>query len=94
MRRLVGRLVDVAECKSLGLDITVPRDIGDFRERNLKIQNELGIENGIFGWCYCRKAANHFCVESRMPVCSIPCKLQVLPSKIIKKILIGQNQIS
>ena len=44
-----------------------------------ELVNELGIASGIFGWCYlCRKTANYYCKEKRIPICSYECKLKNL----------------
>jgi brefeldin A-inhibited guanine nucleotide-exchange protein len=42
---------------------------------DVKIQNELGIEAGRYGWCMvCRNSANLYCKDTRHPVCSQDCK--------------------
>lgn len=41
----------------------------------VKINNEIGVESGKFGWCIiCRQGAPFFCKDTRVPVCSVPCK--------------------
>jgi brefeldin A-inhibited guanine nucleotide-exchange protein len=41
----------------------------------LPIVNENGILSGKFGWCFiCRKSANLYCKDTRVPVCSLACK--------------------
>lgn len=61
-----------------GVPLTLEADSMAFR--NLikpQIENELGKEAGYFGWCImCRSSANLYCKETRVPVCSIDCKLQ------------------
>ena len=43
------------------------------------LENESGEQAGVFGWCYlCRKTADYFCKEKRIPVCSYECKLKNL----------------
>ena len=32
-------------------------------------------KKGIFGWCYeCKSAANYYCRENKVPLCSMECK--------------------
>ena len=59
----------------------VPKNNNDFsnplyrRLSNIKILNECNFESGYFGWCYiCRKKANLYCKERRVPLCSYKCK--------------------
>jgi len=41
------------------------------------LENERGNPAGLFGWCFvCRLSANLYCKETRVPVCSIDCKLK------------------
>jgi brefeldin A-inhibited guanine nucleotide-exchange protein len=48
--------------------------------KNLEdIRNENDIPAGLFGWCtICRKSANFYCKEKRIPICSYECKLKNL----------------
>lgn len=42
---------------------------------NVRIENENGSQNGLFGWCViCRKEANFYCKDFRVPICSLNCK--------------------
>lgn len=44
--------------------------------------NERGEANGVFGWCYvCRAAAQYYCKEKRIPICSYECKLRNLENQ-------------
>ena len=41
----------------------------------VSLLNERDIENGTFGWCFvCRKKAELYCRDSRIPLCSAECK--------------------
>jgi brefeldin A-inhibited guanine nucleotide-exchange protein len=41
-------------------------------------KNEKGCESGLFGWCYiCRSKADFYCNQTRLPVCSLNCKLKI-----------------
>ena len=54
-------------------------DISDLKLNLQDIQNELGFKAGLFGWCtICRKEANYYCKEKRVPICSYECKLKNL----------------
>jgi len=45
----------------------------------VELTNERGNSAGIFGWCFvCRGTANLYCKETRIPVCTIDCKLKHL----------------
>ena len=58
---------------------------------NIKILNEYNYENGRFGWCYiCRKKADYYCKERKVPVCSYKCK-EILNNED-NKILIIQKK--
>jgi len=47
--------------------------------KKVKIENELDITAGIFGWCFvCRNPANLFCKDTKVPVCSLECKFKHL----------------
>ena len=59
----------------------IPKKESDFLKpifKKLKasdIYNENGFPSGFFGWCnICRKTANHYCIEHRLPICSYVCK--------------------
>ena len=59
----------------------VPKNDIDFKNplyrrlSNIKIINEYNYESGYFGWCYiCRKKANFYCKNRRIPLCSFKCK--------------------
>jgi len=62
--------------------IPLNSDSDDIRYRILKkvkIENELEIIAGIFGWCIvCRNSANLFCKDTKVPVCSLECKFKHL----------------
>lgn len=54
--------------------------------------NEQNIRAGRFGWCFlCRKSANLYCKETRVPVCSVTCKISHL--RMIKYIQLLQKEI-
>ena len=54
--------------------------------RTPEIYNEYNYPSGFFGWCYiCRKTANHYCIDHRMPICSFICK---------NYLTLEQNQLS
>lgn len=41
----------------------------------INVENEIGEHAGYFGWCImCRGAANLYCKDTRVPVCSFECK--------------------
>jgi len=41
------------------------------------LENERGNPAGLFGWCFmCRLSANLYCKDTRVPVCSVDCKLK------------------
>lgn len=45
---------------------------------NPKAKNEKGQESGNYGWCYiCRNKADLYCKTTRLPVCSLSCKLKI-----------------
>lgn len=47
--------------------------------RPVKLENEIGEPAGLLGWCFvCRGPANLFCKDTRIPICSVECKLQHL----------------
>ena len=59
----------------------VPKKDSDFYKNPFRaikppeIYNEYGYQSGFFGWCnICRKTANHYCIEHRIPICSYICK--------------------
>lgn len=42
---------------------------------SVNIENENSVISGKFGWCFvCRKTANVYCKETRVPVCNAECK--------------------
>lgn len=59
-------------------------------------ENEDNVAAGKFGWCAnCRRAADLYCKDTRMPVCSAECKDAQL--KLIEKVntlLAGQEEIN
>ena len=59
----------------------IPKTESDFYKNIFRvikppeIYNENEYQSGFFGWCYiCRKTANHYCIEHRLPLCSFICK--------------------
>ena len=39
--------------------------------KNEALLNERGLPNGKTGWCFvCRRAANQYCKDTRIPICS------------------------
>ena len=52
-------------------------DIESVIQNQKEIKNEKNIIAGLFGWCtICRKTANFYCKEKRVPICSYECKLK------------------
>ena len=42
---------------------------------HVQIQNENDEVSGKFGWCFvCRRQANLYCKDTRIPLCSVDCK--------------------
>ena len=67
--------------KNYKVNSLIPKKESDFnlplyRElTNIKILNECKYESGYFGWCYiCRKKANYYCKDRKVPICSYKCK--------------------
>ena len=59
----------------------VPKSDSDFYKpvfrkiKFLQIMNENNFVCGFFGWCYiCRKTANFYAINHRVPICSFSCK--------------------
>lgn len=45
----------------------------------VNLDNEIGEPAGHLGWCFvCRGPANLYCKDTRVPVCSIDCKMRHL----------------
>ena len=45
---------------------------------NPHTKNEKGFSSGNYGWCYiCRNTADFYCRNTRLPVCSLDCKLKI-----------------
>lgn len=41
----------------------------------MQIENENKEISGKFGWCFvCRRQANLYCKDTRVPLCSVDCK--------------------
>ena len=66
---------------SKNINSLVPKKTSDFYKnifraiRAPEIYNDDMFPSGLFGWCYiCRKTANHYCIEYRLPICSFICK--------------------
>lgn len=58
----------------------------------VSIENEQNILSGKFGWCIvCRKSANVYCKDSRVPVCNADCKKKHLEELNIVGSLFGVN---
>jgi len=56
------------------------------------IENEQNMSSGKFGWCFiCRKSANVYCKDSRVPVCNAECKKKHLDELNIVSSLFGIN---
>ena len=85
--RTVKNIVDTISYRAAKRELTkniiplVPKKESDFYKnifRAIKppeIYNEYAYLSGLFGWCYiCRKTADHYCIEHRLPVCSYICK--------------------
>lgn len=59
---------------------TVPAVSGSQSSSNeavikVQLKNEIGELNGTFGWCLvCRKSADYFCKQTKLPICSLQCK--------------------
>lgn len=46
---------------------------------SVEIPNEMGERSGLYGWCFiCRKAAEYYCKDNKLPVCSKICKEQLI----------------
>ena len=58
----------------------------------VNITNEKDIKSGYFGWCYiCRNAADHYDIDTRLPICSLKCKKEIRAENIkIFKFLNGE----
>ncbi len=42
---------------------------------HIQVENENGEISGKFGWCFvCRRQANLYCKDTRVPLCSVDCK--------------------
>ncbi len=67
---------------------------------NPRIKNEKGFESGNFGWCVsCRAAAEFYCKATRLPVCSLSCKLKLTEedeeiAKYISGDALGEDDIA
>lgn len=47
----------------------------EFKVYRVSTENENSEINGKFGWCVrCRKPADYYCKQTRVPVCSFECK--------------------
>ena len=58
----------------------------------VNIENEGGVPSGKFGWCFvCRKTANVYCKDSRVPVCTAECKKRHLEELNVVNSLFGVN---
>lgn len=58
----------------------------------VNIENEMNIASGKFGWCIvCRKSANVYCKDSRVPVCNAECKKKHLDELSVVNSLFGVN---
>lgn len=58
----------------------------------VSIDNEQNVVSGKFGWCFvCRKSANVYCKDSRVPVCTAECKKKHLDELNIVNSLFGIN---
>lgn len=54
-------------------------------EKPVKLENEIGEPAGHLGWCFvCRGPANLYCKDTRVPVCSIDCKMRHLDELSIR----------
>ena len=67
----------------------IPRTNSDFFKpiyRSIKfpqIKNENNFMSGFFGWCnICRKTANYYSIDYRIPICSYYCKNYLLSEEI------------
>ena len=59
----------------------IPKEDEDFikiKKKDLsqpEIVNEYAYICGFFGWCYiCRKESDHYCMDTRVPICTYLCK--------------------
>lgn len=58
----------------------------------VNIENEQNVVSGKFGWCFiCRKSANVYCKDSRVPVCNTDCKKKHLEELNVVGSLFGYN---
>lgn len=45
---------------------------------SIDLKNEVGQACGIYGWCFnCRKTADFYCKDTRVPICGKECKVAV-----------------
>ena len=85
--RTVKTIVDTICYKEANGELTknivpiIPRTINDFFKPNFRrinfphINNEKDFICGFFGWCnICRKTANYYSIDYRIPICSFYCK--------------------
>ena len=63
----------------------IPKKESDFNKpifrliKSPEIYNEYSYPSGFFGWCnICRKTANHYSIEHRLPLCTFVCKNYLL----------------
>ena len=59
----------------------VPKNESDFNKPTFRfikapdLYNEYSYPSGFFGWCnICRKTANHYCINYKIPICTFVCK--------------------
>lgn len=83
----------VSKASDKGVDITLvpervvpqvldPSDPQYLNEIEIECSNEQGEKAGRFGWCItCRKTANYYCKDSRLPICSPECKVAYIKSE-------------
>ena len=53
-----------------------PVDVDNSQDQpQVSLKNELGIENGKYGWCVvCRNSADMYCGDTRHPVATVDCQ--------------------
>lgn len=74
-------LYETSKIPLRSVPINVDQILQNYKYRsvyNANIENEKGFISGNFGWCViCRQKADLYCLNSRLPVCSVSCKKKI-----------------
>jgi len=63
-----------------------PNDKSYHSDYRVDLQNEQQEPCGRFGWCVlCRKTADLYCKDTRLPVCSFACKTSLIEQEAISE---------